>query len=65
MEPVGKRLKWYSPWLIRRCVGARTLACGCVVGVYEMFNGRIVWVIDDRAAPCEEHVPGGAFSIAS
>jgi hypothetical protein len=65
VEPLGKRLRWCSPWLIRRCVGGRTLACGCVVGVYEMFDGRIVSVIDERAARCDEHIPGGAYSMAS
>ena len=62
MEPLGKIMKWCSPFVIRRCVGSRTLPCGCLVGVYEMFNGKSVAVIDDRATECDAHVKGRTYA---
>ena len=40
MERLGNAMRWCSPFVIRRCVGSRRLPCGCVVGVYELFNGK-------------------------
>jgi hypothetical protein len=31
------------------------LACGCVVGVYETSDGRVVAMIDARGAQCDAH----------
>jgi hypothetical protein len=65
MESLGKAMKWCSPFVIRQCVGSKTLPCGCLVGVYELFNGKSVAVIDDRAKQCQAHVNGRIYAMAS
>ncbi len=65
MERLGNAMRWCSPFVIRRCVGSRRLPCGCVVGVYELFNGKSVAVIDDRAEQCNDHVNGRIYAMAS
>jgi hypothetical protein len=65
MDRLGETMKWCSPFVIRRCVGSRTLACGCLVGVYELFNGKSVAVIDDKAKECDAHVNGRIYAMSS
>jgi hypothetical protein len=65
VKPLGKRLRWWSPLVIRRGVGSQMLPCGCVVGVYERFNGMIVGVIDDCGRLCQDHAAGRAYALAS
>jgi hypothetical protein len=65
MEPPGKTMTWCSPFVIRRCVGSKTLACGCLVGVYELFNGKSVAVVDDKAKECEAHTNGRIYAMSS
>jgi len=36
-----------------RGVAGKVLACGCLVGVYETYEGRIVRTIDARGVACE------------
>ena len=35
-----------------RCLAGRTLGCGCLVGVYEQYNGSVIAVVDARGAAC-------------
>jgi len=45
---------------ILRGLTSRHLSCGCVLGVYETYDGRVVSIIDVRGARCEDarHEPG-------
>jgi hypothetical protein len=44
---------------ILRGIGSRTLDCGCLVGLYELYDGRTVAIIDARGHGCStpEHEP--------
>jgi hypothetical protein len=37
---------------ILRGLGSRTLACGCVAGLYETYDARAVAILDVRATAC-------------
>jgi hypothetical protein len=37
---------------ILRGVGSRLLECGCLVGVYETYDTRIIEIVDARKATC-------------
>ena len=37
---------------LRRVMGSQLLSCGCLVGMYEVWNGEVVAVIDDPAPHC-------------
>lgn len=44
---------------ILRGLSSKLLACGCIVGVYETYDGHVVTVIDAPAASCAEgHTAG-------
>jgi hypothetical protein len=43
---------------IQRCVAGHVAPCGCLLGVYESFNGRVVRVVDHRADGCDAHTTG-------
>ena len=45
---------------ILRGLSSRLLACGCVAGVYETYDGQVVAIIDALGAHCrdERHVRG-------
>lgn len=38
-----------------RGLTSRLLACGCLVGVYETYDGRVVASIDARSSGCTVH----------
>lgn len=38
---------------ILRVVGSRDLSCGCCVGLYELFNGATVQIVDWHADSCQ------------
>jgi len=37
---------------ILRGVGSRVLPCGCLIGLYETYDGKTIAVVDARAASC-------------
>jgi hypothetical protein len=37
-----------------RGVAGQVLACGCLVGVYETYGGRVVATVDARGASCAQ-----------
>jgi len=37
---------------IRYCVGGEELACGCIVGHYETYRGKVLSIIDVREPGC-------------
>jgi hypothetical protein len=37
---------------ILRGLTGRRLDCGCVLGVYETYDGRVVTVLDERSGGC-------------
>jgi hypothetical protein len=45
---------------ILRGVSSRQLACGCLIGVYETYDGEIVSILDARRESCVDpaHVEG-------
>ncbi len=38
-----------------RALTGELLPCGCLVGIYETYDGRVVATIDARGAECDEH----------
>lgn len=38
---------------LHQLVKSRVLACGCVVGVYETWDRRLVEIVDSAVDPCE------------
>jgi hypothetical protein len=49
---------------ILRGLSSRLLPCGCLVGVYETYEGAIVTVVDARGVACANpaHVDGAHLS---
>jgi hypothetical protein len=45
---------------ILRIVCGRSLACGCLVGVYEKYSGEVIEILDERSPSCTNaaHVRG-------
>jgi hypothetical protein len=45
---------------ILRGLTSRLLACGCVAGIYETYDGAVVTFLDDRDGSCADpsHVAG-------
>jgi hypothetical protein len=45
---------------ILRGLSSRLLPCGCIVGIYETYDGATVTLLDDRDAKCADpaHVNG-------
>jgi hypothetical protein len=39
---------------VRRGLGGKSLDCGCFVGTYETYDGRVVTLIDVRGEKCAE-----------
>jgi hypothetical protein len=39
---------------LRACVGSRALRCGCRVGLYETYAGKVVAVLDVKDGSCQE-----------
>lgn len=37
---------------ILRGVGSQLLACGCLVGLYERYDGRVIGLIDAQSPAC-------------
>lgn len=54
-----RKLTWLSPYRVRLALRGDRLPCGCIVGVYEMYDGRVLSVLDVRDAACgdAEHQP--------
>jgi len=49
---------------ILRGLSSRTLPCGCIVGLYECYDGRVVSIVDYRGPACGNpaHRVGMAFA---
>jgi hypothetical protein len=52
---------------ILRGLSSRFLTCGCLVGVYETYDGQIVNILDARTSACDnpEHQTGKPVPIDS
>jgi hypothetical protein len=52
---------------ILRGISSRRLACGCLVGIYETYDAKIVAVVDSRGEACDrqEHVRDRPLAPAS
>lgn len=51
---------------ILRVLSGQHLPCGCLVGVYEQYDGTIVGILDARSAACAEarHSPGSVVPVS-
>lgn len=45
-----------------RVLSSADLPCGCLVGVYECYDGRTVWIVDERDRRCVAHANGRAVA---
>jgi hypothetical protein len=45
---------------ILRGLTSRLLPCGCMAGIYETYDGKVVTLLDERQSSCEDanHVNG-------
>lgn len=48
------KLNWRSHHRVRRALRGDRLSCGCIVGVYELYSGAVLSVIDVRAPACRD-----------
>ncbi len=50
---------------ILRVLAGQHLPCGCLVGIYERYDGTIVGVLDARSDVCAEarHSPGSVVPV--
>lgn len=48
------KLNWLSHHRVRRALRGDQLACGCIVGVYELYSGAVLSVIDVREGTCDD-----------
>jgi hypothetical protein len=44
----------YLNMRLRRGVGGRVLECGCLVGIYETYDGAVVATIDAKGVACPQ-----------
>lgn len=53
------KLNWLSRHRVRCALHGDQLACGCIVGIYELYSGDVLSVIDARAPECadRQHQP--------
>jgi hypothetical protein len=45
---------------ILRGLTSRLLPCGCIAGIYETYDGKVVTLLDERESACQDpnHVDG-------
>jgi hypothetical protein len=49
---------------IQRGLSSRYLACGCLAGIYETYDGEVVAIVDARRATCADPTHAVGRSIA-
>jgi hypothetical protein len=49
------KLNWLSRHRVRCALHGDQLACGCIVGIYELYSGDVLSVIDARDPACSNH----------
>lgn len=49
-----------------RVLSSQHLPCGCLAGIYECFDGRVVGIVDAPGAACRDarHHPGRTVAVA-
>ena len=52
---------------VLRILTSQQLSCGCHVGIYELYSGEVVSILDERDRNCrdEAHRPGQRFELSS
>jgi len=50
---------------IMRGVGSRVLPCGCLVGLYETYDGKTIAVVDARAPACTDKTHRVSATVSS
>jgi hypothetical protein len=50
---------------IQRGLSSRVLACGCIAGIYETYDDRVIAIVDVRSAACGDpaHALGRAITL--
>ena len=50
---------------IRRGLSSRLLSCGCLVGIYETYEGETVGILDARSPSCADpaHARGNRVTL--
>jgi hypothetical protein len=50
---------------ILRGLSSRVLACGCIAGIYETYDHRVIAIVDVRSAACADpaHALGRAIIL--
>jgi hypothetical protein len=50
---------------ILRGLSSRLLACGCLAGIYEQYDGAVIVIVDSRRASCPNaaHSPGHVIPV--
>ena len=51
---------------ILRGLGSQRLPCGCLLGIYETYDGRVVSILDAQGRECEDngHLPGSQTEVS-
>lgn len=50
---------------VLRILTSDTLACGCFVGVYELYNGETIALVDAAADTCASHRAGQPVDLTA
>jgi hypothetical protein len=48
---------------ILRGLSSRVLPCGCLLGIYETYEGRVIGLVDARAAACSDSGHNGGNEL--
>ena len=56
-----------SPMRVLKGLGGRMLPCGCLVGTYETYDGRVVTTVDVQSPSCGNpaHRPNQPLELAA
>jgi hypothetical protein len=49
---------------VQRGLSSRFLPCGCLAGIYETYNGKVIAIVDARSATCADPAHAIGRSIA-
>lgn len=49
---------------VLRFLTSTTLPCGCLVGVYELYNGDVIGVVDEHPRSCDNPAHEGGHELS-
>ena len=52
---------------ILRGLSSRLLSCGCLLGIYETYDGTVIGLVDSKGGECAvtAHAPGNEIPVGS